>query len=63
MAIEAEYKWVEENVPKEPCRIFNFGCRVDKTVGIFLEKGYSVVGVDLLTDRILKGFQKKIFKI
>ena len=50
MAENIEYLFVENNLPKKPCRIFNFGSRFDKTVEIFTKKGYTVVGVDLEED-------------
>ena len=49
MAENIEYLWVEKNLPKKS-RLFNFGSRDDRTVELFTEKGYTVVGVDLLPD-------------
>lgn len=45
-----EYLWVERNLPEKPCTIFNFGSTGDRTVELFTEKGYMVVGVDLQQD-------------
>lgn len=50
MAEGVEYLWVEKNLPKKPCRILNFGSVQDKSVETFPDKGYTVVGVDLLPD-------------
>jgi len=54
LAIRNEYDWVKNNIPKAPCKLFNFGCRVDETVEYFLKEGYSIVGVDLIEDEHLK---------
>lgn len=50
MAESIEYLWAEKNLPGKPCRLFNFGSESDRTVELFTEKGYTVVGVDLLPD-------------
>jgi len=50
MAENIEYTFVGNNLPEKPCRIFNFGSRLDKTVETFTKRGYTVVGVDLEED-------------
>ena len=50
MAENAEYVWVKENVPKEPCKIMVLGSRNDPTIDVLTENGYYVVGVDLHSD-------------
>lgn len=60
MAEGVEYLWVEKNLPKKPCRILNFGSNQDRSVEPFTERGYTIVGVDLLPDPragTIKGYE------
>ena len=60
MAENVEYAWVEENIPKEPCRMLNMGSRNDETVESFIKKGHTIIGIDLqddIRDREIKNYE------
>ena len=61
MAESIEYRWVERNIPKEPCLMLNIGSRADKTVETFTKKGHSIVGIDILPDnREIENYEFRI---